>query len=59
MQGLTTVVVAIVLLTMSAFPDGQLGATGTIQGVVFNLDSKGNRAVIPAAKISLDGSKHM
>jgi len=34
-------------------------ATGTIQGVVFTADAGGERSVLPAAKISLDGATHV
>jgi hypothetical protein len=38
-------------------------ATGTIQGVVFTADSSGNasgeRSLLPATKISLDGGTHV
>jgi hypothetical protein len=33
-------------------------ATGTIQGVVFTAHAGGERCVLPAAKISLDGATH-
>jgi hypothetical protein len=32
---------------------------GTIRGVVFTVDANGEHAVIPTAKISLDGPKHI
>jgi Carboxypeptidase regulatory-like domain len=34
-------------------------ATGTIQVVVFTADAGGGRSVLPAAKISLDGTTHV
>lgn len=58
-QALAAAVVAIALLATPVFPDGRPSATGSVQGTVFTLDSKGSRSVIPAAKISLDGPKHM
>ena len=48
-------IIVIVLLVSCAFGQNTRQTTGTIQGVVFALGSKGDRSVIPAAKISLDG----
>jgi hypothetical protein len=52
-------IVVIALLVSCASGQSTRHTTGTIQGVVFKLDSKGERSVIPAAKIVLDGPKHM
>lgn len=52
-------IIVIALLVSCAFGKSARQTTGTIQGVVFTLDAQGNRSVIPAASISLDGPKHM
>jgi hypothetical protein len=53
-----TVVIAIALAAMSAVAAGP-GATGSVQGVVFTVKLTGERSVIPAAKVVLDGSRHI
>jgi hypothetical protein len=53
------IIVGIALLDPCVFGQSTRQTTGTIQGVVFTLDSKGERTVIPAAQISLDGPKHL
>lgn len=52
-------ILVIALLVSCAYGGSTRQTTGTIQGVVFTLDSKGERTVIPAADISLDGPAHM
>lgn len=47
------------LLVSCAFGQSMRQTTGTIQGVVFTLDSKGERTVIPGAQISVADSRHM
>src|SRR5258708_12553852 len=34
-------------------------ATGSVEGVVITIDADGGRSVVPGAKISLDGPKHI
>ncbi len=58
MQRLLTVFVAIGLLATCSFAQTP-EATGTIQGVLFTLDPSGERSVVPAAKVSLDGPTHV
>ena len=51
--------IALGLLASFAFGQSSTPATGTIQGVVFTVDTDGARSVLPAAKISLDGATHI
>ena len=53
------ITMAIALVGSCAFGQNTRQATGTIQGVVFTLDSQGERSVIPAARVVLDGPRHM
>ena len=51
--------IALGLLASFAFGQSSTPATGTIQGVVFTVDTDGARSVLPAAEISLDGATHV
>ena len=51
--------IALGLLASFAFGQSSTPATGTIQGVVFTVDTDGARSVLPAAEISLDGATHI
>jgi outer membrane receptor protein involved in Fe transport len=59
MERRVTILVAIGLLATSSFAQGPPEATGTVQGVLFTLDSSGERSVVPAAELSLDGPTHI
>jgi hypothetical protein len=56
---LATIGFAWVLLPTFVLGQSPGPATGTVQGVVFTADADGGRSVVPAAKISLDGSSHI
>lgn len=56
---LAQIAFAIGLLPISAFGQSTGQATGTVQGMVFTADADGGRSVVPAVKISLDGSSHI
>jgi hypothetical protein len=58
MRSLVTILI-LALVASCAFGQETRQETGTIQGVAFTVDSNGERAVVPAAKISLDGPTHM
>ena len=51
--------IALGLLSSLAFGQSSAPATGTIQGVVFTVDTDGALSVLPAAEISLDGATHI
>jgi carboxypeptidase family protein/TonB-dependent receptor-like protein len=56
---LATIGFAWVLLPTFVLGQSPGPASGTVQGVVFTADADGGRSVVPAAKISLDGSSHI
>ena len=56
---LTKLGFALGLLAHFALGQTPGSATGTIQGVVFTANAAGERSVLPAAKISLDGATHV
>ncbi len=51
--------VVIGLLGVLAVAQNAPQATGSVQGVVTTIDPDGGRSVLPGAKISLDGPKHI
>src|SRR5258708_13281675 len=51
--------VVIGLLGVLAVAQNAPEATGSVQGVVITIDPDGGRSVVPGAKISLDGPKHI
>jgi len=51
--------VVIGLLDVLAVAQNAQQATGSVQGVVITIDPDGGRSVVPGAKISLDGPKHI
>ena len=51
--------IAVGLLAASVSAQSTGPATGTVDGVVFTVDANGGHAVIPSAKISLDGPTHI
>src|SRR6266481_6740163 len=51
--------VVIGLLGVLAVAQNAQQATGSVQGVVITIDPDGGRSVVPGAKISLDGPKHI
>jgi len=53
----TAIAIGLLAACVSAQSAGQ--ATGTVDGVAFTVDANGGRAVIPAARISLDGPTHI
>ncbi len=53
----TAIAIGLLAACVSAQSTGQ--ATGTIDGVVFTVDANGGHAVIPTARISLDGPTHI
>lgn len=56
---LTKLVVVIWLVAGWSYAQNTQQATSTIQGVVITIDPDGGRSVVPRAKISLDGPKHI
>jgi hypothetical protein len=56
---LATIGFAWILLPTFVLGQSPGPATGTVQGVAFTADADGGRSVVPAAKISLDGSSHI
>lgn len=56
---LACIALAIGLLSFCAFAQSAGQATGSVQGVVFTIGANGMHAVVPAAKVSLDGSTHL
>ena len=50
---------AIGLVTASAFAQNTGQATAAVEGVAFTVDANGGHAVIPTARISLDGPTHI
>ena len=52
----TAIAIGLLAAYVSAQSTGQ--ATGTVDGVVFTVDANGGHAVIPTARISLDGPTH-
>jgi TonB dependent receptor/Carboxypeptidase regulatory-like domain len=59
MEQLLSILVAIGLLATCSFAQDPPAATGTVQGVLFTLDPSGDRSMVPAAQISLDGPTHV
>jgi len=53
----TAIAIGLLAACVSAQSTGQ--ATGTVDGVVFTVDANGGHAVIPTARISLDGPTHI
>jgi hypothetical protein len=51
------IAIGLLAACVSAQSPGQ--ATGNVDGVVFTVDANGGRAVIPTARISLDGPTHI
>src|SRR5260370_7243542 len=49
----TAIAIGLLAACVSAQSTGQ--ATGTVDGVMFTVDANGGHAVIPTARISLDG----
>jgi len=58
-QRFTRLMVAIGLLGALAVAQNGQPASGRVQGVVITIDSDGGRSVVPGAKVSLDGPKHI
>src|SRR5215472_6372283 len=58
-QNLTRLMVALALLGALAVAQNAQQATGTVHGVVITIDADGGHSVVPGAKISLDGPKHI
>ena len=58
-QKLTRLMIAIGLLGALAVAQNAQQATGVVQGVVITIDPDGGRSVVPGAKISLNGLKHI
>lgn len=59
MTRIVNIIVALGLLATCAPAQGSGQTGGTVRGVVFSLSSSGAHAVVPAAKVSLDGSVHL
>ena len=47
------------LLTACVFAQSTGQATGIVDGVVFTVDANGGHAVVPHAKLSMDGPTHL
>ena len=55
MRRLTIVTLVLGLIGVRAFAQGTGQPTGAVQGQVFIKDSDGERSVVPAMKVTLDG----
>jgi hypothetical protein len=53
----TAIIIGLLAACVSAQSTGP--ATGTVDGVVFTVDLNGGHAVVPIARISLDGPRHV
>ena len=58
-HNLARLLIAIGLLSAWVHAQNPQQPTGTVQGVVFTTDADGSRAIVPAAKILLDGPIHL
>jgi len=58
-QNVARLLIGIGLLSTWVYAQNSQQPTGTVQGVVFTMEADGTRAVVPAAKISLDGPIHL
>jgi outer membrane receptor protein involved in Fe transport len=58
MTRLIFISLALELLAACAYPQSPASTDGTVRGVVLTIDASGAEAIVPAAKVSLDGPVH-
>ena len=59
MTRLTTIALAAAFFAACAFAQNSEGTDGAVHGLVFTVDANATRAIVPAAKVSLDGPAHV